>query len=597
MTSPTRPPSESLRDRISTRLSTDKRGRLIDEEARHTRNVTWAFYGLIVIVIVIAVAGLAYGFWETNLKPLASVNGTQIGRGEWQDRQKLEEFRATRAETQVRAALADGSIDAALANRRLTAISNDRPQTAGAVMDELVDLTFKGQLAKEQGIELSADELDAAVAADGGLPEARQVEAIIVITPEQAAGQAATDASIIDARERAAAALADLRAGGDPQALADTYGPANYDTGYITRGDISDTAWENAIFALDEGGVTDVFEAATGEQLIGKVTTIVPAVPDGGFVEAVNQDVGESIHRSNVKLEATAAKLEDAITSEAVSADYEQVKLAEIFIQADPFVDPANDQGDVRASHILYQPETPLDASGNPTAVADLPADDPAWEVAQQKAEAVARVARAIDDVDARMKAFADRARLDSDDTVSGARGGDLGYFTQESMVPEFSAAIFDAQDPQRGDILGPVRSDFGWHVIMFDEFRAPLADRLAAVQAALAADGADFAAVATEYSDGAEAADGGQLGWQRLDQLDDVTTLSLAVLDPGDTSEPIDGGDGYHIYQLQDKATRPLDAVAAAEVEAAAFADWYDPLKTDAEDQGDISVDASVYA
>ncbi len=60
--------------------------------------MTWLFYGLIVVVIVIAVAGLAYGFYETNLKPLASVNGTDIGRGEWLDRQKLEDFRAERAE-------------------------------------------------------------------------------------------------------------------------------------------------------------------------------------------------------------------------------------------------------------------------------------------------------------------------------------------------------------------------------------------------------------------------------------------------------------------------------------------------------------------
>ncbi len=596
MTSPTRPPSESIRDRISTRLSTDKRGRVIDEEARHTRNVTWAFYGLIVIVVVIAVAGLAYGFWESNLKPLASLNGTQIGRGEWQDRQNLEEFRATRAETQVRAALADGSIDANLANRRLTAINNDRPQTAGAVMDELVDLTFKGQLAQDRGIELSADELDAAVAADGGLPEAREVQALIVITPEQSLGQDATAAGIADARDRAAAALADLRAGGDPEALAETYGPANYDTGYIIPGDISDAAWENAIFALEDGGVTEVFEAATGEQLIGKVTAIAPAQVDDGFIEAVNKDVGEGTHRGNVKLEATAAKLEDTVTSEAVAADYDQVKLAQIFIESDPYVDPENDQGDVRASHILYQPETPLDADGNPTAVADLPADDPAWEVARQQAESVARVAHEIDDVDARMEAFAARARLDSDDTGSGASGGDLGYFTRDAMVPEFSAAIFDAEDPQRGDILGPVRSDFGWHVIMFDQFRAPLADRLAAVQAALAEDGADLAAVAAEYSDGPEAADGGLLGWQRLDLLDDQTKLSLAVLDPGDISEPIEGSDGYHIYQLQEKATRPLDTADAAELEATAFGDWYDPLKIDAEDQGEISIDASVY-
>ncbi len=597
MTSPTQPPKESLRGRISTRLSTDRNGRLIDEEARHARNVTWLFYGLIVVVVTIAVAGLAYGFWENNLKPLASVGGTDVGRGEWEERQKLETFRADRAESQVRAALAAGTIDSSLANRRLTNIANESPQSPGEVMSDLVDLIFQGQLAQEMGVELSGDELDAAVAADGDAAEARLVEAIIVITPEQEAGQAATDAGIADARERAKAAVADLRAGGDAEALAETYGPATYDTGYVTEGDIGDAAWEDALFQLEEGGVADPVEAASGEQLIGKVTKIVPAEQDEGFVEAVDDEVGESIHRRNVGLEATAAKLESAITDEALAAEYEQVKLAEIYVEGNPYVDPETDEGDVRASHILYQPETPLDADGNPTDLADLPADDPAWEAARQEAEAVARLARSIEDVDARVEAFGKRAQLDSDDTVSGARGGDLGYFTRDSMVPEFSAAIFDGGDLQHGEIIGPVRTDFGWHVIMFDQYRAPLAERLAAVQAALAEDGADFATVAAEYSDGPEAAEGGDIGWQRTDQLDDITLLALTAIDPGDISEPVDTGDGYRIYQLLDEGTRPLEPAAAAVVEQTAFADWYDERRSAAEADGSISIDDSVYA
>ena len=596
MTSPTQPPKPSLRDRISTRLSTDSRGRLIDEDARRTRNITWVFYGLIVVVVTIAIAGLAYGFWESNLKPLANVNGTQVGRGEWEDRQKLEAFRADRAETQVRAALAAGTIDSDLANRRLTTIASESPQDPAEVMADLVDLIFQGQLADGRGVTLSADELEAAVSADGGLPEARRVEAIIVITDEQAAGMAATDAGIADARERAEAALAEWRAGGDPQALAETYGPGNYDSGYISRGDIGDQAWEDAIFELEEGEVTDVFEAASGEQLIGKVTAIAPAEADEGFVEAVNDEVGESVHRRNVELEATSAKLQDDVTQEALAAEYEQVKLAEIYIEGNPFADPESDEGDVRASHILYQPETPLDEDGNPTDPADLPPDDPAWEAARQKAEAVATLARSVEDVDARMEAFAARARLDSDDTTSGARGGDLGFFTRDAMVPEFAAAIFDAEDPQRGDIIGPVRTDFGWHVIMFEESRAPVAERVAAVEAALAEDGADFATVAAEYSDGAEADNGGEIGWQRIDQLDDLTLMAISVLEPGEISQPVDTGDGYRIYELQDEAIRPLDADDAAIVRQTAFAEWYDELLSAAEQEGRISIDDSVY-
>ena len=76
MTSTNEPPKESLRDRISHRLSTDQAGKFIDAEAQHQRNINWAFYGLIVVVVVIIVGGLAFGFWETNLKPVATVDGT-----------------------------------------------------------------------------------------------------------------------------------------------------------------------------------------------------------------------------------------------------------------------------------------------------------------------------------------------------------------------------------------------------------------------------------------------------------------------------------------------------------------------------------------
>ncbi len=41
--------------------------------------------------------------------------------------------------------------------------------------------------------------------------------------------------------------------------------------------------------------------------------------------------------------------------------------------------------------------------------------------------------------------------------------GGELGYFTAEEMVPEFSKAVF-ALD--KGAISKPVKTDYGWHVI-----------------------------------------------------------------------------------------------------------------------------------
>jgi parvulin-like peptidyl-prolyl isomerase len=66
---------------------------------------------------------------------------------------------------------------------------------------------------------------------------------------------------------------------------------------------------------------------------------------------------------------------------------------------------------------------------------------------------------------------FADIAQEESIDTGSGAQGGDLGEFGRGQMVPEFEEAVFDADI---GEVVGPVETQFGFHIIEVVERNEP---------------------------------------------------------------------------------------------------------------------------
>ena len=51
----------------------------------------------------------------------------------------------------------------------------------------------------------------------------------------------------------------------------------------------------------------------------------------------------------------------------------------------------------------------------------------------------------------------------------SAPRGGDLGYFTKDKMVPEFAKVAFDMK---KGQVSAPVKTEFGWHIIKVEDRR-----------------------------------------------------------------------------------------------------------------------------
>ncbi len=79
---------------------------------------------------------------------------------------------------------------------------------------------------------------------------------------------------------------------------------------------------------------------------------------------------------------------------------------------------------------------------------------------------------------------------------------------------------------------------------------------------------GAPFSAVARQFSQGAGAAQGGDMGWVMSGQLEPAIDNALADMQPGQLSDPIRTASGYHIVLLREQRQAnvpdPLDTVIA---------------------------------
>jgi len=119
-----------------------------------------------------------------------------------------------------------------------------------------------------------------------------------------------------------------------------------------------------------------------------------------------------------------------------------------------------------RASHILIQ--APADSK---------PAER---EAAKKKAEEILAELRKAPGQ------FAELAKKHSQDPGSAAQGGDLGLFGRGMLVKSFEDAAYQAK---QGDIVGPVESEFGYHIILVTGIEAGKARPLEEVRKELLAD------------------------------------------------------------------------------------------------------------
>jgi parvulin-like peptidyl-prolyl isomerase len=552
-----------------------------ENEQRTEFWVTLGFLALAALTLLILGGAVAVGYYNDHFKAVARVDGREINRDQWLERQKVARFRLDKAESRIRERLAAGTLDSSEAQQQLSELETQRQSVATQALDDLIDQVLQTQIGSKLGVGVGAAEIDTALKKEATVPEERKVLAIFV---EPEAG-ASNPGGTPDARQKAAArqraekALAELKAGKAFAEVAKRYSSdASRDRGgeygFIDAENPTDGRWVEAVFKLPLNGTTGVIEGSDGTYRIGRVTEIRPGSEDQGFTTEVEREVGLAAYRSALEGDLIEKKLRDKVTRDATTGAVDQARAAEIVI-----LTPADAQGqpatgpEVKTSHILYSPKD------DPGKAEQVKPDDPAWAAAKRQADAAARRLRAIASVPARERQFAQIARAESDDKGSGQKGGDLGFFGQGAVVQEFGTAIFGGTH-RRGDIIGPVKTQFGWHVILYVEKRASPEERIQEVARLVKRPGADFAAIARQRSEGETAARGGDLGWiaryQREKQVDDV----LFKLQPGQVSDPVKLEDGFHVYKVAERAKRPVDAQQRSEIEAHAFEAWYQPQK-----------------
>lgn len=173
---------------------------------------------------------------------------------------------------------------------------------------------------------------------------------------------------------------------------------------------------------------------------------------------------------------------------------------------------------------------------------------------------------------------FGAKAALYSDDTYTKTRGGDLGYFTTLQMVSPFEEAVYLGKS---GDIVGPIRTSFGYHIIKVGESR-PARGEVEVSHIMLRAGNRDEAKakelineihtrlskgeswddLVKKYSEDPGSKDiGGKLrpfGVGALAKIPEFDAVAFSLRTPGEISEPFQTAFGWHIVRLERKIPMP---------------------------------------
>jgi peptidyl-prolyl cis-trans isomerase C len=531
-------------------------------------------FGLAVViaVLILVIVGVTTWYGE-HLAAAATINGQAITKDQFAERAAVEAFRLQQQGARIQNEVQAGRMTQTQATAKINNIQSqlDAQTFVSNVLEKLIDTQIQGQLATEEGVAVTDEQIDQRIIEDKTRKEERHIWLIAVEPTIDSGKTEATAVQKADAKKAADGALASIKAG---KAFEDVAKSVSTDASKSTGGDLGwiddtateDPAWQAALFKLDVNGVTDVILGADGTYRIGRVTEIAPAEVDPTWDQKLaDAKISQASYRAAIKSEVVRQALEDKIVA-ADSAEGPQRRVSELYIaEATP------DLGDkaIKVRHILYSPKD------DPSNASKVPDTDPTWTEAQLAAtKAYATLQKDPSQFDA-------IARKESDETSANGpdgTGGKLPFFDENSeasgLDPDFAKQIL-ADGLQPGQILAPFKSAFGWHIVQV-MYRPPNSDEMAKLKAQADA-GTPFADLVRDFSEGPHSGNGGDLGWVAKGQLDDRLTAAVFAAPADGLSSVVDiPGDGLYLFKVLQEKTAVPDADQLATIKDSAFNHWY---------------------
>ncbi len=566
-----------------------RRSRASADGDRRTLLVNLGFALVIVVSVLILVAAAGASWYGDHFGEVAKVDGTVITRDQYRDRYAVEQFRFDRLEGRIRDDLAAGRITQDVSDQRVALLEQQRNDLSTVVVDDLIDVALQSKLAADEGLSVSDQEIADQLRKEATRPEERHLWLISVEPEIDSDKKEPTDAQVAAAKAKAEQALADLKAGRAWEAVAkatssDASASKGGDIGWYEQDDPTlDPAFAAAVFAAQPNTPTDVIVGADGVYRIGRATEVLPPQEDPSYQQSFqNRGISLAAYQAAARADVVKDKLEQHLLAQLVDSPSPMRQVQELHITVQ------QGTGDeVHVRHILYAAGDLSDPSATPK-----PSDDPAWAEAKAKAQATYDKLRAYvgkpDELEAQFEKIANE---ETDDPSGKGTGGDLPYLTHDVLDPAFADAVF-RNGLEKGDLIGPVQSSFGWHVILFEDRRPPAEARAQNAEKEANAPGADFSALVRQYSDGPRSDNDGSLGWVARWQLGNqqLEDAIFATTVPG-ISKLIDiPDDGWYLFKVTAEETRKPDPDQAAKLRASAFDNWYAAQKAKADIQNDLA-------